>query len=70
MLVYPRDVVVADGDGGLEVPGSRLWGVGKLARAINTEDYMSSEQVGQLTYQIKVWNSSIAANIYTLLSRG
>jgi 4-hydroxy-4-methyl-2-oxoglutarate aldolase len=41
VLVYPGDVVVADGDGVIVVPRERALEVGKLAREINSGDERS-----------------------------
>ncbi|MHC4106096.1 MAG: RraA family protein [Planctomycetota bacterium] len=41
VLVYPGDVIVADGDGVLVVPRQHALTVGKLAREINTGDEKS-----------------------------
>jgi regulator of RNase E activity RraA len=38
VLVYPGDVIVADGDGVIVVPREHALTVGKLAREINTSD--------------------------------
>ena len=44
VLVYPGDVVVADGDGVIVVPRELALQVGKLAREINDEDQSSRAQ--------------------------
>jgi regulator of RNase E activity RraA len=44
VLVYPGDVVVADGDGVIVVPRQRALEVGRLAREINVGDQRSRAQ--------------------------
>ena len=44
VLVYPGDVVVADGDGVIVVPREKALEVGKLAREINVGDQRSRGQ--------------------------
>jgi len=41
VLVYPGDLIVADGDGVIVVPRERALDVGKLAREINADDQRS-----------------------------
>ena len=44
VLVYPGDIIVADGDGVIVVPRERALEVGRLARGINKEDEQSRGQ--------------------------
>ena len=45
VLVYPGDVVVADGDGVIVVPRNRALEVGKLAREVNEGDEQSRRRL-------------------------